>query len=229
MATIKPTLEVLTTTVKALASRSKTGAAIVSVINDFQAKRMKEHFDELCTNLEKEIKFLENTVNSHYEHPEYNDNIREYIYSVIDKIIKERTETKRNAYRHVLLNSTLTKMSDYDLDLSEKVIKIIEQLTRTEIIVLYNLKDITFLDNHLDGTETKNTIESVIKKSKLTKDEFVSIAKSLEQNYLVEHLSARCGDNGGFLQQITKRRKFLTDLGETMVNYILIDGKLNLL
>ena len=227
MATKESTLEVLSTTVKAILSTNAPGAAVVSVINDFQAKQMKAHFDELCDKLQEEIKYLDNKVDSHYEHPEYNDNIKEYIYTLVEKIVKERTETKRNAYRHILLNSSLTKMSDYELDIGDKVVKILDQLTATEIMVLYNLKDV-FYNDFTSQTITKQIVYSVREKVHLDPIQFVSIAKSLEHNYLVENLSEHCIENVIIGNVSNSNKKFLTDLGEQLVKFILLDGKLDL-
>lgn len=205
-----------------IASTTPVGAFLVSLWNDSASKFQQERKDELNKEIEEFKQKLENIISQEKLKDKH---FYEYIQSAMEKMIQERTKEKRIAYRCCILNCASTKMSDYDYDIAEMILKKIDAITRTELIVLYLIKDQVYI-NPAKEDEIKTFVENICNKVGVNKEQLRSLVKHLESENLVESLSEIIGmisyETPFFQPSLVTNtvHKYITDLGEQLISYI---------
>ena len=119
---------------KAAASTNPIGTFFVSIWNDYDNKFRDERIQEISEELTELHNILEKKISQ--------DKIKDsqfyfFVREVLFKYSHENTKENRKAYRCCILNCTLAPMSNYSYDIYEKTVKILDSITRTELIVLY--------------------------------------------------------------------------------------------
>ena len=191
-----------------------------SIWNDYDNKFRDERIKKLNNELNEIKESLEKLITT--------DKIKDcqfyfFVEEALNKFVHERTKEKRYAYRCCILNCATFKMSDYDYDMADKILKILDSITRTELIVLYIFKDIKAIQHaHSHNDQCFKLINEICEQTHLSEDQLYSVTKSLESNYLLEKFSALIGRKKGVVGIVDfSGNKYITELGEQLLKYII--------
>lgn len=132
------------------------GGTITSIWSDmeaFQAKRKHERLEEFYVTLREDVERIKEQLNvSFIKKPDFLD-----IFELTAKyIVNERNEEKRFLFKNILLNSITSQECTYDK--TEKYLRILEQMSNLEILLLRVLQNPTRY-NEDRGNEIKNPNE----------------------------------------------------------------------
>jgi len=106
------------------------GGSINSVMGDIAAQRKEARFRELINSLESEINKIRAINKTFITHEDFLD-----IFENISKhIVNERDAAKRTMYKNLIISSA--KDSNADFDKTEKYIRLLENLTINDSVIL---------------------------------------------------------------------------------------------
>ena len=106
------------------------GGSINSVMADIAAQRKEARFRELINSLESEINMIRTINKTFITHEDFLD-----IFENISKhVVNERDAAKRIMYKNLIINSV--KDSNANFDKTEKYIRLLENLTINDSIIL---------------------------------------------------------------------------------------------
>lgn len=130
--------EVVTGVAKTIVSRIPIiGDALINICDEFASSRLvrkMERFGELLNGLNEGLSRLETTVNQEYISK---TDCADILEKIIQAVVIERLEEKREAYKNILLNSITATTVDFDR--TEKHMQLLSQMTRVDILVLKTL------------------------------------------------------------------------------------------
>lgn len=154
-----------------LAAIPYIGGSINSVMADIAAQRKEARFQELINSLESEINKIREINKTFITHEDFLD-----IFENISKhVVNERDAAKRTMYKNLIISSA--KDSNADFDKTEKYIRLLENLTIQDSIILK-----VFLDPIKFNTEIGNPI---INKNEgnnhITFTEYVTVLELLQR------------------------------------------------
>ena len=108
------------------------GGCIASILGDTLADRKEERFREMLKGLASEIEANRERVDAEFVSK---GDFLDIFESITKRVVNERSEEKRLAYRNILLAGIFSSAGDYDQ--VEYQMRILDQLDRDHITILF--------------------------------------------------------------------------------------------
>ena len=112
------------------------GGSIASLIGDYQAKRKHERLEHFFNSLQVDLNNLQEKINNEFIST---DDFLDVFEETSKKIVNERTEEKRLAFKNILLNAIISK--DITYDRVEEFLRLLERLRPDHILFLSIFND----------------------------------------------------------------------------------------
>lgn len=212
------------------------GGTITSIWSDIealQAKRKHERLEEFYVTLREDVEKIKERINvSFIKQPDFLD-----IFELTAKyIVNERNEEKRTLFKNILLSSIINQDCTYDK--AERYLRILEQMSNLEILLLrvlqnptrYNHDQRDIIKNPNDGqsdnvykvqytlvAEFKQVLHELIK---TPLDDIAEAMYFLESNRLVKEKASdsKLQTNGNPIHVLDDK---LTSKGKNFISFII--------
>ena len=119
---------------KSLLSSFPVGSTAVEIYNEFQSRQVErkiKRLEEFYSSLDAKITSVEDRVNKEFLSKE---DFQDVFEEATRYVVRERKEEKRNYFKNILVNSILSKVSDYDK--TERYFRLLDNLTELELTIL---------------------------------------------------------------------------------------------
>ena len=182
--------EILQSVAKALvAAIPFIGGSVNSLIGDYQVGRKLSRLQKFYESLQTDYTNLKAKVNEDFIS---SDDFLDIFEETAKKIVNERTEQKRIAFKNILLNSILSNEVDYDY--TEENLRLLERLRNEHILFLnlfYDPRKINIERNGPlnEGGGFSTTLNQLMAKllPEWTEEKILDICKDLENERLLSN------------------------------------------